>query len=121
MRCYTNFLRAFCSTHQYQFCLSKEMITALDKDCIAGTRFCPGFQKLFDGPIEKECYPWDLDCALLDLLGDDLPVTDRDRYPLLANMPKSSLTIDDAIQLDEFTDLLNDGIWTKGLSSTTEL
>lgn len=97
------------------------MKRALDKECVAGTRFCSGFQKLFDGPIDKECYPWDLDCALLDLLGEDKIPTDRDSYPLLANMPKSTLTIDEAKQLNELTDLLNDAIWTKGLSSTTEL
>ena len=66
-----------------------------------------------------KCHPWDFDCALKDYYGDIVIDDGRKKYPLLVRMPKTSLTIAESIQVDEYTKLLNYDIWSRGLNEET--
>lgn len=118
-------MRGACATYGDNWiteCSEKAMINALRKEggCLPGKRWCVGWQTMFDGPKRGiECRPWDLDCALRDYFGDDEDISDeRKKYPMLARMRKTTLTIEEAQLIDDYTDLLNDNIWYTGLRQT---
>ena len=92
-----------CAKLNMDICDTDDFIAALNKrrDCLPGLRGCDSFQTLFGGPYEKECLPWDLDCTLLDFLGTDGNSNEFEKYPLLAKMPKTTLTIDENNKIDE--------------------
>ena len=124
LNCYVGFLRAMCASEEYndRVCETPIFGEALRKenDCLPGKRWCDGFQKIFGGPKDLlKCHPWDFDCALKDYFGDIVIDDGRKKYPLLARMPKSSLTIAEVIQVDEYTKLLNNDIWSRGLNEET--
>ena len=98
--CYTGFLRGMCAKKyatETQMCNTEIMQRALTKSngCVPGKRWCDGFQTIMGGALKTECKPWDLLCALKDRY-TVAPATARDDYPLLAKMPKSLLTIEEA-------------------------
>jgi len=61
--------------------------------------------------------PWDFQCALKSQYGTDQANEDLKLYPLLYEMPKTTLSIEESDELDEYTRLFYDDIWRKGLKS----
>ena len=67
------------------------------------------------GSVEITCKPWDLLCALQDRFTIATPES-RSFYPLLAGMPKSLLTVEEARQVDELAQALHGDLWQRGLN-----
>ena len=70
---------------------------------------------MFGGPKGLiECAPWDLQCTLIDQFGDTSAVSDK--FPFMAAMPKSSLSIEELQQQEYIIMLKYDlDLWKRGL------
>ena len=69
--CQLGFLRGLCATYWQVLDICDDQIfrRALRKEpdgCIPGQRWCLGFQEIFGGPIDEECYPWNFNCTMYD-------------------------------------------------------
>lgn len=119
--CYVGFLRAMCANPKFYdvICDTPDFRQALKKynGCLPGHRYCIGFQEMFGGPRDDKspCLPWDFHCALEDYFGGKRQDESLKQYPLLYNMPKTSLTIEEVEELDELIELLEGDAWYTGL------
>lgn len=69
-----------------------------------------------------DCRPWDLLCALQDQFGSFADDTNLlDNFPLIKKMQKTSLTTEDANEIDEYAKLYYGDYWSRGLFNAEDL